>query len=315
MAKHFCGGTLAAFARSATTILETTTAGRFDGTYSTLAILIASGENISTPTLAITGTFWSRHTYYDLGGTASAGARLQYNNGATGVFRILGIVSTNNYQCQYWNGSAWTNTGAVFTLATTTLAVMAVKVILNSGFELYINGTLITSGTGWTGSGTTVTLISLASNKFSGIAVSEIMVADYDIRDSHYKPSVLNGNSATNTGGSGAYTDVQEASIDDTTAVIVATSTNKMGQTHAALTVPAGFIIAAVVIAGRVRASGSITDAKFGIRSGGTNYSSGALSATAGYEPRVYIRDDDPATSTQFTQTGFNNAEIYEEAA
>ena len=87
-----------------------------------------------------------------------------------------------------------------------------------------------------------------------------------------------------------------------------------MGQTKAALTLPSGFDIKGMVISARGRVSGTITDGKLGIRSGGTNYSSAALTFAAAYEPRVYISETDPATGTDFTQTGYNNAEPYFEA-
>jgi hypothetical protein len=194
---------------------------------------------------------------------------------------------------------------------------LACKVVLGSGFEVYVGGTMVASGSGWTGGGTTVTKLRLGcANNSNGSVFSEIMVADYDIRDSRFMVAALNGNSAANTGAaSGVYTDVNETVLDESTNISITTSGNKAGQTHAAITVPAGYIIAAAVISARGRVSGSITDGKLGVRSGGTNASSAGRGYNGGYEPRQTIVDNDPSTATRFTQSGFNAAETYLEAA
>lgn len=315
--RYFAGNSLASFSRTATAIVEVTTAGRFDSAYVSSAITFSGSppDYLQTPTFTATGTIWTHYEFYYGSNLASTWTWFKFVNGATDVFQL--VMSGSNLQPQYWNGSAWVNTGTSISFsATSSRLVVDLKVVLNSGFELYLGGTLVASGSGWSGGGTTVTAaqIKSASNGGASNAISQVMIADYDLRSSKYMAAALNGNSASNTGGTGAYTDINETVLDESTSEKVTTSTNKMGQTHAAITVPSGYIIAAMAIGARGRVTGTITDGKLGIRSGGSNYSSTGRTYNAGYEPRVYISDTDPNTATQFTQTGFNNAETYIEA-
>jgi hypothetical protein len=318
--RYFAGNSLAAFYRSSTAITEATTAGRHDSTYvaNSIAMTGNATDYIETPQFAVsaTGTIWFKFSAWNSGSTMS-GVGPTLLNGSTGVFRIIGTASTT-YQAQYWNGSAWTNTGSTWTMSTSTLNEVVCKVVLGSSFEAYVGGTLRDSGSGWSGGGTTVTSIRAYSIVAGGNPenYSQIMAADYDIKDAHYAQSALNGNSATNTGGTGAYTDINETVLDESTAELVSTVGNKMGQTHATFTVPSAFSIAAMVIAARGRVSGGVVaDGKLGVKSGSSSNSGSGKSFTSGYEPRINIIPLDPATGVAFTQSGLNSAESYIEAA
>jgi hypothetical protein len=320
MARYFAGNSLAAFFRTHTSIAEDTLAAGYDATYVSNSVIIAAGlttDYIESWAFSATGTVYLRFDMYNgSGGIANNNGACLYN-GATGVFRV---IQTGNptHQCQYWNGSAWTNTGSTFNLALASRHVLMAKVTLGSGFELYDAGTIVASGSGWSGGGTTVTAFrgfNFASNG-NGTRYSQVMIADYDIRDAHLMSAALNGNSATNTGGTGTYTDVNETVLDESTAEIVATVGNKMGQTKASITLPSGLGIAAMVINARGRVSGgTVTDGKLGIRSSGTNYSSSGRGYNGGYEPRGYIAEANPSGSVAWTQTTFNSAEPYLEAS
>jgi hypothetical protein len=316
MARYFGGNSMASFFRTTTLMREITTAGRFDSAYVANAMELANGtltsDYIETAAFSATGTVWIAWDIYSGTFTASVIA-LTVVNGTTNVFRLDRATSTT-WQAQYWDGSAWTNTGSAFLIpATSTVTRVAIKLVLNTSFEAYVGGTLQASGSGWSGSSTTVTACRFGGGNTTH-AISQVMVADYDLRDSKLMAALLNGDSATNTSGTGAYTTINETVLNDSNGVNITASGGKRGQTKAAITVPSGYKISAMVIGSRGRVSGTITNGKLGIRSSGTNYSSSNLNYAAGYEPRIYISDTDPATATDFTQTGFNNAEIYEEA-
>lgn len=324
MARYFAGNSLAAFFRTHTSIGEDTTAGTFDSTYVGNSVLIAAGltaDYIESAPFSATGTVWLRTDMFNgAGGVANNNGPMLINGtggSAVGIFRL---AQTGNaiYTPQMWNGSAWVTAtgGTTQTLAVSNRHTIAIKVVLNSSWELYVAGTLVQSGT--LTSATTCTAFRGYNNATNGTGTrySQVMVADYDIRDAHLMPATLNGNSATNTGGTGAYTDVNETVLDESTAEIITTVGNKMGQTKASITVPAGLGVSAMVINARGRVSGgTVTDGKLGIRSGGSNYSSTGRGYNGGYEPRGYIVDSDPNGSIAWTQTSFNNAEPYLEAA
>ena len=309
MARYFAGTSLASFSRTNVAATETTNASFIDTRAVSRGVLTDAGS-LSTPDFLATGTVWVGFDQYP--GSAAGVAYATLYNGSTPIFRLWRVL-TATWRVDYWNGTAWV-TGTNFTGPDSSRGRWTFKVALNSGIDVYLAGTLVYSGSGWTGGETQATRLVL-SGAGSGNAFSQVMIADYDIRDSRYTDRALNGDSAANTGGSGAYTAIQETGLDESTAVKVATSGNKQGQTKAGLTVPAGYIIGAMVVNGRGRVSGTITDGKLGVRTGtGTNSSGSGLGYTGGYEPRSRVIETNPDTATNWTESEFNAAEIYEEA-
>lgn len=321
--RYYGGNSLAAFFRSNTAVVDgLTTAGWFDSGYVASAINVFGSSStpnyIESPPFAATGTI---HWVLELRANTLSGNScypIWAYNGSTNAYRLQ--VSTAGYTLQYWNGSAWISGTTVASTDPSTARVrIAVKVVMNSEMRVYVGGTELTAAaiTGITTGQTTVTRAQhwTVNSTSSNCAFSQILCADYDLRDSRFMAAALNGDSAVNTAGTGAVGTINEAVLDESTAASLTVSADKRGQTHAAITVPAGFVIGALAFAARGRVAGTITDGKLGVRSGGTNYSSTGRSYNGGYEPRVHILENDPATATRFTQAGFNAAETYLEAA
>ena len=326
--RFFGGNTLAAFQRDSTLVAEVTTAGTFDSAYvpNSISVPVANGGKLVSQAFSATSTLWFAGELYcnDASSNSGIADKLLFEvlAGSTTVFRIKNVSSNSrSLEVQYWNGSSFVTIGSsVAWPAWTTRLRFAVKVIggASGSYVLYINGSSYASGSIASASCDNFTRVQYwnPSNNSQAMYFSQLLAADYDLRDSCYMLAALNGNSASNTGAaSGAYTDVNETVLDESTAITITASGNKAGQTHSAITVPAGYIIAAAVINARGRVTGTITDGKLGVRSGGSNTSSTGRSYNAGYEPRSSIVQNDPNTSTNFTQTGFNNAEMYLEAA
>lgn len=321
MARYFAVNSLAGCFRTSTAIVEATTASRYDSTYVASAINSPNHGDyfrIKQPFLdggtSLSSTFYLRFDIYTSSSTGDGFVTLV--NGGANAYRIH--ISG---QVQYWNSgtSAWVNWGSTFPITASSVLTIVLKLTPNVGFELFIAGASVASSAVVPTNGASAVdefRFSSTSNGTSATYYSQLMCADYDLRDAHLMPATFSGNSATNTGGTGAYTDINETVLDESTAEIVATVSNKMGQTKAAITVPAGLGIAALVQNARGRVSGgTVTDGKLGVRSSSANYSSAALLYNGGYEPRGAIWESNPATSGAWTQTSFNNAETYLEAA
>ncbi|MGX7896902.1 hypothetical protein [Tsuneonella sp. HG222] len=320
--KYFAGNSLAALTRTNVAMVETTLANRFNSSFVSSGLTTGGTTGaFATATFAATGTVWLK---FDIWFDDSRCGRNFFTlyNGSTGVFRLNGPTSTGgitNIVPEYWNGTAWTATGSAFSLAEDSLLTLAIRVDLNSGFEVFLAGTSVSTGSGWSGGQTSATHAAFQSpnsTSYSYIVISQIMVADYDIRDCRFLAAALNGNSASNTGAAtGTYTDINETVLDDSTSLTVTAAGNKAGQVFADITLPPGYIIGAMVINGRGRVNGTIADGKLGVRgSSGTNSSGSGMGYNGGYEPRCRIITADPDTGTNFTQSGFNASEIYEEA-
>lgn len=315
--RYFAGNTMAAFARTSVAVVEDTTANTFDSSYVSNSINAGTdntGYAESAP-FSATGIFWTRFDIY-IGGSTTSASGPMWVNGSTGVFMLECSGTGNTFQPKYWNGSAWTSTGTTFSLNSSTRYQLDVKLDLSTGaFECYQNKvTLVSSGSGWSGYGTTVTNWRGYPTR-TATRYSQVMIADYDLRESKLMTTTINGN-GTYTDGTGSYTDIDEATLDDGDSVYVTNVGDKKGFTKSGITVPSGFIIAGMVanVRGRV-STGTITDGKIGVLSSSSVNLSAAKSFAGIYSPRCHIVSADPNTATEFTQTGFNNAEVYIQAS
>ena len=117
----------------------------------------------------------------------------------------------------------------------------------------------------------------------------------------------------TNTAWSGAFTDVNEPIGNDATVNTSTVTAQKESYAMGDVTVPGGFVIQTVFQFLRAKNNGAVpTNIKSLIRSGATDFSSGALtSPTFGtsFQPMGMRYDNDPATAAAWTAAGWNAAE------
>lgn len=323
--RFFGFNTLAGAKRSATTVVDgDTTASRFDSSYVSNCIKVAQGEylQVMNPfadgSASLTGTIYVRFDSYQVNG-AAAGPLVFLLNAGANAYRVIG-AGTTTAKVQYWNSgtAAWVDWGSSFTYNNAVNTVYMLKLAINSAFELYQAGSLVaSSSTVPTNGAAAVTEFRFASTNSTNAAFfSQLMCADYDIRDSHLFSKLPTAN-GTYTDGTGAATDVGEAVLDDGTAIGLPAVGNKHTFTKAATpSLPSGLTIAAlgVNIRGRV-GGGTVTDGKAKIRSNVTDAASGSKAFTAGYEPRGHFFTTDPDTASAWTKTALDAAEIGMEAA
>jgi hypothetical protein len=329
MARYFAGNTLAAFFRSNTTIVEVTTVGTFD------PALVPNG--ISIPGAGGGATFirtapWvdgSTPTTISLhweeiltgAGTTSSTWVQAVNSAGTVVFRLSGTAGVQ--QAAFFNGATFTNSGATFARpAVTTRQRFDLIIVCGASgiWELFSSGASIASGSITDADCDNITefeLFSIGNSTSVAAVVSQVLVADFDTRDSRYfcqRPLAL----GTLTDGSGAASDINEVPLDESTSVALTTAGDERSFTHSPFTLPSGFMIGAVCAAGRGRINGSgPTDGKFGIYdiTATTSHLSPGLSLNAGFEPRGAIFETNPNTAADWTQADYNDAEIILAAA
>lgn len=325
-ARYFGFNTLAGATRSAATVVDgDTTAGRFDSAYVSSCIKLVGateylevGAPFADGSSSLSGTLWTRFDIYQTSAFGTGNTLALWLNAGANAYRMT--VSAGTIQMQYWNSgtSAWVNWGSAFTPSASTLYTFAIKLSINSAFEIYLGGALIAnSATVPTNGAAAVTTLQLRSAQSGANGYfSQIMGADYDIRDSHLNSKLPTAN-GTYTDGTGGASDVGESVLDDGTAIGLPAVGNKHTFTKGAIpTVPTGLTIAAlgVNIRGRV-GGGTVSDGKAKIRSNTTDAASSGKSFTSGYEPRGHFFTTDPDTGTTWTKTGFDAAEVGIEAA
>lgn len=288
---------------------EETTAGRYQNSY---GIRAASYINSTTSTewlgvssLGSFTSFWHRGFFYpvsDTFGLASSRTLFEYaNSSGTPVFRFQ-LTSTAVIQAQYWNGSSWVNIGSTYTLAIALYKFDFKLVCGASGsFEFSITNNMaidppvVLSGSASMGSVTNIDRISSYSTtsstpSSSAVRHSEWIWGDESTVGHRYAFAAPTGN-GTDTAGSGAFGDVDEAVTNDVDLSTLAANGDAETYTHGTMTLPAG-TVKAVVVESRVRnVAGGAQNVKARLRIGGTAYDqasnySGISGSFTGYRAR-----------------------------
>lgn len=319
MAKRYWGfNTLAGARRTAAAVAEVTTAGKFDSGFVTNAIQCNQGADyiqIIGPFLdgssSISGFLSSRMDWLTNSSPGAGNILWLAKNGANNAYRLY-CPTGGSLQFSYWNSgtSAWVDWGPSFAVNTLTLYSLTINLTINSAISIWL-GTVnvVNNTTPPTNGAAAITEVRLSGVNAASF-FSQIMAADYDIRDSHYDCKLPSAEGTYGTDGTGAYTDVNEVILDDSTAIQLPTSGQHRTFLKTAIpALPAGMQISGMVINARGRVGGSVTDGKALCKQGGTDSLSAGLAFGAGYEPRSAFFATDPGTSTAWTKAGFDTAE------
>lgn len=251
------------------------------------------------------------HSYLELR-DASNFPWLSLRNVSSGVAGIYGNTGTGA-------SPVWTLIGSTFTFTQGILYNCDIKFThstSNMPVEFSINGTLVTSGTISIASLPSLTRIwggGRGTGNNTPVYFSQIMVTE--------GISTINGKvryraatgAGSNSGMTGAFTDVNEIINNDTTVLSAASVGLKSTFAMADVTVPSGFAIKSVFIWSRAKNDGTAPNNLKGVvRSGGTDYPMAANMTGMGtsFGARLDRRDNDPATGSPWTQAGWNAVEV-----
>jgi hypothetical protein len=329
MKRYFATNTLARATRNATNVLDgNTSAGVFNAAFVSSAISIPSvnttsyfmiGAPFDEGSASISG-FASLRLDYFTGGWNTILNFIVLLSAGVPVYQILPI-STNNFQVQYWNSTthawvAWDSVRAALLGLNTHVWNLTPGV----GFTYYVNGIAVSSQSAAPVSAAAsfdeIRFYNSDGNSHTGIsAYSQIMGADYDLRGSQMFSRMPNGE-GTYTDGSGTFTDVNEATLNDANAIGLPLVGNKHSFTNAAFpALPTGLTIESLGVNGRVRVGGAVvSDGKLMVRSSSVDQDSTALLAPAGFTCRGRQFEIDPATGTKWVKAAADAAQVGLEA-
>lgn len=306
-----------------TDVTEVTTAGYYNNTYVDRAIRLGGATTVYFEIGP-----WTAETEFYLG----FGFRWQgtithfdnqpiifYNNSGTAVFRWSsadGVI-----QNQYWNGAAWTNIGSTWTPTINTLYRVDIKIdITNDQFDMRVGGTSVASGSVDLASLTNIEKVRFfQSSALVGSSqpyYSAIIADDADTLDRWTMKGTLNGAGATNN-FSNSYASIDESGIDDSDLVGSSVAGDISTYVFADFTVPSGHAVEAFCLTARARNTGAAPDnLKVAYRVSSTDYESGAYAnITTSYRGLFTGLAQNPNTTTDWTQTSVNAAEIGFESA
>lgn len=235
-----------------------------------------------------------------------------YTGAVVPLFRLM-TSAVATVQAQYWNGSAWVNTAAVFAI-NGALQELVIHLIAGASgsFEVYQNGTLLRSGS-VVFVGTDMQYANFYCPDDNQFAVwwSEIMLSDnsYSLVSSVCETEAPTAN-GTDTTGTGSYTDVDEIPLSDVDAITFAAAGLRNSFTSPARTSTLANVIGVSVAARMKRDTTGPQKAKFYLKIGGTRYYSGDLTLGLAYDAYQYTWVTNPSTGVAWTATDANSSAL-----
>lgn len=286
---------------------------------------VTAAANLLSATTVVTGeTLWCHFDFYNDSTISSTGfpALVIYDSSGFPWFRAINSSSTI-LQFQYNSGTGaspvWTNVGGTWDYAGQARYTCDLKLTLGSphSFEFSVASSLQMSGTFTQASFTNATKWRIYGFGSAETQFSQLLCTR-DLSTIGAKVKYCRATAAgANTGWAGAYTDINEGVNSDATAQSAATAGLKTTHAMGDVTVPAGSEIVSVFHWLRGKNDGNApNNIKSVLRSSGVDYSTGNLNGIGtSYGPIGARYDQDPATSSNWTQSGWNAVEAGFESA
>jgi hypothetical protein len=315
----YFGGEMDAFLPSDSSVVETTTGGTYDATYSRCSIVVSQGSSLKSIQFPSQtgGVYFNFCVFYQPNINASAPNEIFYildNTGAV-VFKVSFLFNglyVYLVRMYYYNGSGYTQIGNGVNVGYLTLNYFTIYVNKTTGTAtLYVGGSQQDTGT--VGSFPSITNFAQAQyyNQPSVVNVSiywsQLFASISPTLGQRLYTLVEDTNGAAQD-WTGAVTDINELVFNDATGITSA-SVNQVSTYY-----KNGLSTSGVVL-------GIGTSARFNIgatgpqniqnvlRVSGTNYTSPSTLGTTGFAPAQYMWMTNPATSTAWTNATANTIE------
>lgn len=296
---------------------ESNTTSAQIGPYVTDGSKLFGDDNGSSISIASTATLNFKGYIYLSGGSGTRAIWVAGNSG-TDLFRLL--VSGANLAMQYWNGSTWVSLDNT-AIAVTTLYELDIEIVMNNStgsIKLYVDQTEVQSLTGADtilDTPTTMNEVLFRSHNTTAtdaITWSACVLADEELKDVEVSSTNLTG-AGTNSSFTGAYTDVDEAGVDDTDVISTTTdghvSTFAFGNLSGDFT--SGYDVVGLIVNCRARRGPSGVANLRACAYEGTTLGEGSSTALGvTYAPVRAVFATNPDTAAAWTVTEINAAEV-----
>lgn len=328
----FAGGRLDSLTILSGVPTEVTTTGTFDTTYCDASVSLGTGQNVQADqrdassnltdlTSGDTGWYHCEVNFSASGLPANSHFLYIVNSDGHPWISVRGGSSGAGILTLWYNSGtgaspAWTQVGTGSSnIGGGVRVTVDLKVTIGSPHtaEMYVNGSLVTSGT-FTQAGFT----SARGARFLGQAsnpgrISQVLIA-HNRSTIGAKVKYLRGTSAgANTGWGGAVTNVNEAVNSDDTFDSTTAAGVKQTYTMGDVTVPATYSILGVYHFIRAKNDGAApANIKSVVRQGTTDYdyATNLPGISSGFLPLPARYDTNPDTGTLWTQSTVNSAEF-----
>ena len=274
-----------------------------------------TGTLIDPATNATTSltTLWVHFEWFVTNQSASAPFFSCANSSGVEVVRGM-VTGSNAFKVQYWNGSAWVDTGATLTATQLSLHIFDFKIVCGASgsVEVYIDSSLVSSGTIASSSTDNVQTVNLYSTGNTNLAgFSQVLVKDATTILRKVGNRLINavGNYSAWT-GSGTITNINEIPLSDANLITDNANGDKASFKMSALTVTPTKVEAFVVSARINHDASGVQNAKAFIRESSTDYLGNALTVATGLVGQNAIWETDPATSAAWAVAAANSTTL-----
>lgn len=298
-------------------IVEVTTAGKFDANFCRAAIQMGNvSTNYFERVLAASQTtFWLSFDWIQLSTAAlSTDSVVLVNSSGTPVFKLT-FTSAMVLQAQYWNGSSWTNIGSTLSLTSSVLTRLVLKLVCggSGSFELYKDGSLALSGSASMTSVTNVLSFRCYCTNNNGTAgnrthFSQLIWGTTSLVGINAELEAPTAGGTDNSAGTGSYVDIDEAVLSDADLMALPNNTDQRSFTSPARTQTTGAVQAVVVNARVKKDASGPSQFRFYLLIGGTRYYGATQAATTGFAGYQEVWTQNPATSAPWTLSAANDA-------
>lgn len=226
-----------AFTRNVGTILTSTSAAAFDSTYTDQSVSIGNSTSHfftdfqtgnGVDDFVTTGeTLWARFDGYYSGGSFNTNMAVLVDNSDQMLFRLR-VNSSTVTRIEYNSGTlatpVWTQLGTNITTASGTLYTWVIKLTIDAAgtahaYEIYKNGVLELSGTFSMALLTRVDAIKFGDTSNTGCYISQVLASVGISLVGSFVAAIKADGAGSNSGMTGAFTDVNEVTLNDATVV------------------------------------------------------------------------------------------------
>lgn len=252
---------------------------------------------------------WVHFYVNNISGNASNGTPMILRNSAGSQFIRIN-AGEPNWTLQYWSGSAWTSVGSSTGRVDGGYIDIHFKIGTGDGIlEWYVNSVLVASSTTLNLNAYSEVRSGQWNHAQVGYAYSQVLASDtatIGVRCLTVPPT----SNGTDTGGTGAVTDINESTINTSTFVSFDTAGQRRSTVSTARSLTRQ--IKAVTVSGQIRKVDSTgpQSIKPYLLISGTRYYGTTFALTVGIANYQYTWNTNPATSAPWTTADANSASL-----
>lgn len=289
---------------------NTTTDARYNANLSRHAIRCnGTGPNFACVGASAFTDFWLHISWASRFADDDGNNMLRfYNSSGTEVFRVDVVAPSEDFQAYYWNGSSFVAVGSSWFMDDSTSGgvhelVIHIECGGSGAFEAFYDGALVDSGAVASASVDNIKEVRFYDSDSSttfGTFYSEMIFSDEALVGATLETQWPTGN-GTDADGTGAYTDVDEATRSDVDYIVLANVGEKQSITYDAFTETQDAVLAYVLSATIGCDASGPSQVRAYIVVGGTRYYSSPVTVSLSILPYNFVWETNPATAAAWS--------------